>query len=402
VKVFIADKLPEWFAPQVRERGIEPVIRTGLKGADLAAAVGQAQPEVMIVRSTKAPSAVIDASGNLSLIIRAGSGVDNIDTNYAAARGIYVANCPGTNAAAVAELVFALLLAVDRRIPDNVADLRNGKWAKKIYSKAEGIKAKTLGVIGVGAIGAKVIARARAFEMNVIAWSRSFTPERAENLGVGYCSSPRELVKGADAVSLHVASAPETRGMVNANFLNAMKPGAILINAARGDLVVLDDLIAALKAGKIRAALDVYPNEPGAADERFDHPLRGVPNWIGSHHIGASTSQAQDETAAEALRVLTAFARTGHVPNCVNMSAPVGEHGACRLVIRHLDKVGVLAGALERLRDEGINVEEMENRIFDGAKAAVCYMTVSKKPSDKALQEFADDDNIMRVQVVTD
>jgi len=400
MRVFIADKLPKWCGERVESMGANVVVQIGLKGAELAAAVAQADADVLIVRSTKVTPEVIDAALSLSLIIRAGSGVDTIDTDHAADRGIYVANCPGTNSAAVAELAIALMLAVDRRIPANTADLQAGVWAKKVYSKADGIKGRTLGVIGVGAIGRLVVPRARSFEMKVIAWSRSLTPETAAELGVAYCETPLQVARQAVVVSLHVARAPETQGLVGAEFIGAMKQGAILINTARGDIVDLDALIEALKAGRIRAGLDVYAGEPGATDETFDHPLRDVPNWIGTHHIGASTQQAQDETAELAMKILDDYISTGQVSNCVNMAPPSEVHAACNMVVRHLDKVGVLAGILDRLRDEGINVEQMENKVFHGAKAAVCYLTLSRNPSDEILTAFSDDPDIIHAAVV--
>ncbi len=400
MNVFIADKLPDWCAERVQRMGATAIVQAGLKGAELAKAVAQAGADVLIVRSTKVTAEVIDAAPTLSLIIRAGAGVDNIDTDHAAERGIYVTNCPGTNSAAVAELAMGLILAVDRRIPDNTADLRAGVWAKKTYSKADGIKGKTLGVIGVGAIGRLLIARAKAFEMDVIAWSRSLTPETAAALNVRYCESPAEIARQADVISLHVANTPETEGLVDAEFINAMKPGAILINTARGSIVDTNALASALQSGSIRAGLDVYAGEPGAADESFEHPLRAVPNWIGTHHIGASTQQAQDETAELAMKILGDYISIGHAANCVNMSPRSEVHASCRLVVRHLDKVGVLAGMLGRLRDEGINVEQMENMIFRGARAAVCYITISRKPSDETLASLAADPNIIHASIV--
>jgi D-3-phosphoglycerate dehydrogenase len=398
--VFIADKLPDWCVDQVRRMGADAVVQTGLAGADLAEAVAKAGANVLIVRSTKVPADVIDAVPELSLIIRAGAGVDNIDTDHAAGRGIYVSNCPGTNSAAVAELAMGLILAVDRRIPDNTADLRAGVWDKKVYSKADGIKGKTLGVIGVGAIGRLLIARAKAFEMEVVAWSRSLTRETAAEMQVEFCESPLEVARRADVVSLHVARAPETEGMIDADFINAMKPGAILINTARGTVVDSKALVDALNAGNIRAGLDVYADEPGAADKSFDLPLREVPNWIGTHHIGASTQQAQDETAQLAMKILGDYISTGQAANCVNMAPPSEMEASCNLVVRHLDRVGVLAGMLDRLRDEGINVEQMENKIFRGARAAVCYVTLSRKPSNDTLAAFAEDPNIIHAAIV--
>jgi D-3-phosphoglycerate dehydrogenase len=401
MNVFIADKLPGWCAAKIESLGAKAVVKTGLKEADLAAAVCAAEAAVLIVRSTKVKRATIEAAPSLSLIIRAGAGTDTIDTDFAAERGIYVANCPGTNSAAVAELAIGLMLALDRRIVDNATDLRAGKWAKKEYSKADGVKGRTLGVLGVGAIGAAVIQRAKALGMNVIAWSRSLTPAKAEAMSVGFCEKPIDLARQADVVSLHVAAAKETGNLVDGAFLAAMKPRAMLINTARGEVVDQSALIDGLKAGRIRAGLDVYADEPGGSDETFKSALRDVPNWIGTHHIGASTEQAQDETAALAIDILAGFLRTGQVANCVNMQPPAADlHGGCRFVVRHMDKVGVLAGVLERLRDEGINVEEMENRVFRGAKAAVCFMTLSKRPSAQALAAFGADANVIRAAVV--
>lgn len=400
MNVFLADKLPGWCVQKIKSLGGVATVKPGLKGADLAAAVAQADANVLVVRSTKVTREVIDAAGSLSVVIRAGAGVDTIDTDYAAERGIYVANCPGTNSAAVAELAIGLMLALDRRLVDNANDLRAGRWAKKEYSKADGIKNKTFGVVGVGAIGRLAIERARALEMKVVAWSRSLTPESAEEMDVAFAATPLEVAKTADVVSVHVAKSPETLGMIDADFIAAMKPGAMLINTARGDIVDQPALIEALKAGRIRAGLDVYADEPGAADESFDHPLRDVPNWIGTHHIGASTEQAQDETAELAMDILAHFMTTGQVLNCVNMAPSAESEGACRIVVRHLDKVGVLAGVLEGLRDEGINVEGMENKIFRGAKAAVCYMSLSKAPSDALMKKLAANGDIIRTAVV--
>jgi D-3-phosphoglycerate dehydrogenase len=235
--------------------------------------------------------------------------------------------------------------------------------------------------------------------MPVVGWSRSLTPEAAAGLGIGFCATPLDVARQAEVVSLHVAKAKETNRLVDAAFLAAMKPGAILLNTSRGEVVDQPALIEALRAGKIRAGLDVYADEPGATDETFASALRGVPNWVGTHHIGASTEQAQDETAALAISILDGFLRTGQVSNCVNM-APPSEHPGARFVVRHLDKVGVLAGVLDRLRDEGINVEEMENKIFRGSKAAVCYMTLSKPPSSSAMESIQANADILRAAVV--
>ena len=187
MKILIADKMSKSALSALEKLGHAVVSNPDLKAEDLPAAIGDA--EVLIVRSTKVIAATIEAGKNLSLIIRAGAGVNTIDLAKASEFGIHVTNCPGKNTEAVAELAIGLLIAADRRIADATADLRGGKWRKKEYGKAAGLKGRTLGILGVGSIGKAVVRRALALEMNVIAWSRSLTAEKAKELGVGFCAS---------------------------------------------------------------------------------------------------------------------------------------------------------------------------------------------------------------------
>jgi D-3-phosphoglycerate dehydrogenase len=167
------------------------------------------------------------AAGQIKLVVRAGAGFNTIDVAAASRRGIYVSNCPGKNSIAVAELAFALILALDRRIADNVIALRRGEWNKKEFSKARGLFGRTLGLIGVGKIGAEMISRARAFGMPVIAWSRSLTPERAAELGVEYKPTPADVAREADVVSVHVALNADTRALLGTEFFAAMRAGLL-------------------------------------------------------------------------------------------------------------------------------------------------------------------------------
>ena len=175
--------------------------------------------------------------GALKLVVRAGAGYNTIDVAAASRRGIYVSNCPGKNSIAVAELAFGLILALDRRIADNVISLRQGQWNKTEYSKARGLYGRTLGLIGVGRIGREMIPRAKGFSMPVVAWSRSLTPAEARELGVEYAASPVEVARRADIVSVHLASNAETRGRIDAEFFEAMRQGAYFINTSRAELV---------------------------------------------------------------------------------------------------------------------------------------------------------------------
>jgi D-3-phosphoglycerate dehydrogenase len=286
----------------------------------------------------------------------------------------------------VAELVFALLLALDRRIPDNVAALRAHKWNKKEFSKADGIHGRTLGVIGLGQIGREVITRARAFGMHTMAWSRSLTPQKAGQLEVEFCAEPEEIFRRADVVSVHFALKPETRKFVNAARLALMKPNAIFINTARGEVVDQAALETALKAGKIRAGLDVFDPEPAEGTGDFSGAILDLPNLYGTHHIGASTEQAQEAIAEEAVRIIEQFVKTGEVLNCVNVAKRTPAKW--QLVVRHYDRVGVLAFVMDQIRRAEINIEEVENIVLDGAVAACCRIQLNGEPGAELLSSI--------------
>lgn len=399
MKVLIADKFEESGIDGLKKAGCDVVFEPGLADDALTAALQQHHPEVLVVRSTKVTGSMVEAADSLALILRAGAGYNTIDVAAASARGIAVANCPGKNALAVAELAMGLLLALDRRIADNVADLRAGKWAKKEYSKAPGIKGRTLGVLGTGEIGRAVIKRALAFEMKVVAWSRSLTPERASELGVTFGASPIDVAKQADVLSLHVAAAAETKNLINADVLDAMKPGAYLINTARADVVDYAALASAIEKKNLRVGLDVFPAEPSSGEAEFTPGILSASGIVyGTHHIGASTDQAQEAIATEAVRVVTTYAKTGQVLNCVNIET--ASPAECQLVVRHYDKVGVLAGVLTQLREARISVQEMSNTIYQGSKAAVAVMRLDKKPNQALIDAIADRrEEIIQVQL---
>jgi D-3-phosphoglycerate dehydrogenase / 2-oxoglutarate reductase len=284
------------------------------------------------VRSTKVTAPML--TPELKLIVRAGSGVNTIDVKAATSHGVLVANCPGRNAIAVAELVMGWLVALDRRIPDNVADLRAGKWNKKIYSKARGLYGTTLGLLGAGSIAREVIVRASAFGMPVVLWSRRFNGQdrplsaaEAAELGLGQAAhqttialapSPAEVAARADALSIHLALAPETRQLVNAAVLGRLRPGAFVINTARAEIVDYEALRHTAREKPLRVALDVFAAEPAASTGEFTDPIVQEPSVYGTHHIGASTDQAQDAIAAEAVRIVGEYMKTGRAPNSVN------------------------------------------------------------------------------------
>ncbi|HKS28462.1 MAG TPA: 3-phosphoglycerate dehydrogenase family protein [Pyrinomonadaceae bacterium] len=386
MKVLVADKFEQAGQDGLRAIGCEVSYQPDLKDDALVQAIEQARPEVLVVRSTKVTEAMLEA-GALKLVVRAGAGYNTIDVSAASARGIYVSNCPGKNSIAVAELAFALILALDRRVADNVISLRRGEWNKKEFSKARGLYGRTLGLIGLGRIGQEMIPRAAAFGMPVVAWSRSLTPERAEEIGVEYKESPLDVAQSADVVSVHLALKPDTRGVIGADFFSNMREGAYFINTSRGEVVDQQALVRAIHTRGIRAGLDVYANEPTSATGEFTDEIAREAGLYGTHHIGASTDQAQEAIAAETVRIVQAFKETGKVPNVVNLAARTpATH---MLVVRHRDRPGVLAHVLDAIRSAEINVQEMENIIFEGAHAAVARINLDKAPAGETLERLS-------------
>ena len=383
--VLIADKFEQSGRDGLQAIGCEVSYQPDLKDDALVATIAKEKPDVLVVRSTKVSEAMFEA-GPLKLVVRAGAGYNTIDVAAASRRGIYVSNCPGKNSIAVAELAFALILALDRRIADNVIALRAGQWNKKEFSEARGLFGRTLGLVGLGKIGQEMIPRAKSFGMPVIAWSRSLTDERAAELGVEYMKTPLDVARAADIVSVHVALKPDTRLLIGPDFFREMREGAYFINTSRGEVVDQAVLVEAIHSKGIRAGLDVYAAEPTSSAGEFTDPIAKEPNLYGTHHIGASTDQAQEAIAAETVRIIQSFKETGKVPNVVNLAAHTpATH---RLVVRHRDRPGVLAQVLDAIKAEQINVQEMENVVFEGAEAAVARINLDRAPSRTTLDRL--------------
>ena len=395
MRVLVADKFEKSGIDGLKAAGCEVVYEPDLKDEPLTEAI----------RSTAADV----------LVVRAGAGYNTIDVAGASKRGIYVSNCPGKNAIAVAELAFALMLSLDRRVPDNVADLRGGKWNKKEYSKAQGLYGKTLGLLGVGNIGQEMIRRAAGFGMPVLIWSRRFdgqqramTDEEAKELGVEpalravkieLAPTPGDVAAGADVLSVHLALDAATRGLVGAELLARLRPGAFFINTARGEVVDHAALADAVRSKGLRVGLDVFANEPPVATGEFADEIVGLPNVYGTHHIGASTDQAQEAIAAETVRIVRTYKETGRVPNVVNLATRTpATH---MLVVRHRDRPGVLAHVFDHLRTDNLNVQETENIVFEGAEAAVARINLDGPPTSALCARIkAENQDILDLQVV--
>jgi len=386
MKVLIADKFEKVGIDGLKELGCTVVWQPDVKAEELQALIRETDPHILIVRGKKVNADALKAGTALTLVIRAGAGIDTIDVATASSLGVFVSNCPGKNSIAVAELVMGLLLSCDRRIPDQVADLRQGTWNKGEYSKARGLHGRTLGIVGLGQIGREIAARAQAFGMRVVAWSRSLTHEEADRLGVAYAQTPLEVAHLADAVSINVAANADTKHLVNAEFLAAMRPGAYLINTSRGSVVDEAALERAVREKRIRAGLDVFEKEPAGSTGALSNAIARAPGVYGTHHVGASTDQAQVAIAHEVIRIVQTFKTTGEVPNVVNRLARSSATHV--LSIRHRNRPGVLAHVFGVLAGGAINVEEVENIIYHGAQATLARIHLDGVPDDGALDRI--------------
>jgi D-3-phosphoglycerate dehydrogenase len=322
MKILVADKFESAGIDALKSLGASVVYEPGVGAEKLGPALAAAAPDVLVVRSTKVKADTIAMVQGLKVIIRAGSGVDNIDVPAATSRGIKVCNCPGMNAVAVAELTMGLLLCCDRRLPDQVAALRAGTWNKKEFGKARGLKGLTLGVVGVGNIGQEVIQRANAFGMHVVVWSRSITPQHASALHCefGGTDTPalHALAKRADAISVHLPLVDSTKKLFGRAFFECMKPNSYFINTSRGGVVDEDALRWAIKEKGLRAGMDVFDPQPAEAEGTFTDEIVKLPGVYGTHHCGASTDQAQMAVAMETVRIVKVYQERGTVENCVN------------------------------------------------------------------------------------
>jgi D-3-phosphoglycerate dehydrogenase len=310
MRILVADSLHPEALADLERLGHQVRSRPELSADELPAAVDGV--EVLVVRSTRVTAATVDAADALRLVVRAGSGTNTIDCDAATAAGVAVANVPGRNAIAVAELTLGLLLAVDRRIPDAVVALREGRWDKKgLSGGARGLHGSALGIVGLGSIGLAVAERAKAFGMSLHALERPGRPpetvDRAAALGIAMAGSLPALAAQVDVLSLHIPGGPGTVGVVDEETLSALRPGSVLLNTSRADVVDSEALLRALDSGRLRAGLDVFPDEPAAGVAAWSSPIATHPAVVGTHHVGASTQQAQAAVAEGVVEVVTAF-----------------------------------------------------------------------------------------------
>jgi D-3-phosphoglycerate dehydrogenase / 2-oxoglutarate reductase len=350
-KVLIADELSPRAVAVFAERGIDADVAIGLKPDALAAKIG-AYDGLAVRSATKVTAALLAEASMLKIVGRAGIGVDNIDVPAATQRGIVVMNTPYGNAITAAEHAIAMMFALARQIPAADRSTQAGKWEKSRFMGVE-LSGKTLGVIGCGNIGAIVADRAHGLKMRVMGYDPFLSEERAVALGIERVTLD-ELLARADFVTLHTPMTEATRGMLDAKALAKLKPGARLINCARGGLIVEQDLAAALDRGIVAgAAIDVFVEEPAT-----ENPLFGRDNVVATPHLGAATAEAQENVAVQIAEQMADFLLTGAVSNAVNMPSLSAED-ARRLkpYMRLAEQIGSFAG---QLTDSGIKSVAVE------------------------------------------
>jgi len=367
-RVLVADQIAlDGLAPLRDDPRFELVVRPGLKGAELAGAIAEA--DAVLVRSaTQITRESLERANGLKVIGRAGVGVDTIDVDAATERGIAVLTAPAGNTTSAAELTLALTLALLRRVPAADRSMKAGQWDRKSFSGTE-LYGKTLGLVGAGRIGGEVAKRARAFGMHVVAYDPFLIAERAQSLGVERVELD-DVLRRADVVSLHVPLTEATAGLLGDRELALMKPSAVIVNAARGGVVSEDALARAIREKRIAgAALDVYEQEPLPAD----HPLRSLENVVLTPHLGASTVEAQQNVALEIAEAVRAALLDGDLARAVNAPGLGGEEmRRLRPLLDLAERLGILVAALA----EG-GIAHVEVRYAGGATNGLRLLTAT-------------------------
>jgi len=351
-QVLVADSIaPSGLAPLTADPRFEVIVRPGLAGEELARAI-EGMHAVIVRSATHITRHALKYASSLVVIGRAGVGVDNIDVAAATERGVAVLNAPSGNTISAAELAFSLMLSLARKIPAADRSMHHGGWDKKSFTGIE-LLGKTLGLIGAGRIGGEVGRRARVFGMRVLAYDPYLSTRRAEELELELVELD-ELLAQADIISVHTPLTEVTTGLIGAAQLARMKPGALLVNAARGGVVDEEALIQALESGRLGGAgLDVYEEEPLPAE----HPLRWAPNLILTPHLGASTREAQQNVAVEIAHAVRDALLEGDFSHAVNAPAIGGEEmRRLRPLLELAERLGAMAAALLGEAIAGISV----------------------------------------------
>ncbi|MFQ5805208.1 MAG: NAD(P)-dependent oxidoreductase [Phycisphaerae bacterium] len=396
MKILVGCSLPESALQELRSLGTEVLYEPDLTTERMEKLVRDVA--VLIVCRTRVSPEVIAAGKELQMIVRAGTDTANIAVEEASTQGIFVSNCPYKDAVAIAELIFGLLLALDRRVLENVAAFQKGVLDQPRAIDALGLEGRRLGVLGFGPVEQEIVKRARAFEMKLLAWSPTLTPELAAASQVEFCAWPRELARQSEMVTVYAPQQETGEVLVDAEFLENLRDGAYLVYVGHPAALDQTALAETARARHLRVAYDISAPQLVSSDTgRFRSSLQALPGVIGTHQLADRTRQAYEATAAEVVRVIREFLVAGEVVNCVNLM----EHSPAtwQLVLRLRDTVGVLASIMEHIRTDGINVEEVSSRVFTGAQAGFCSVALDERPSAEALNAIRELDGVLHLEL---
>jgi D-3-phosphoglycerate dehydrogenase len=396
MKILVGYRLPEDALPELRALGTEVIYKPELTAEQLEELIPDVA--ILVVRRQRVSPEVIEAGKALQMIVRAGTNTANIAIEEASAAGIFVANCPYKDASAIAELTIGLLVALDRRLLENVEALRQGIPEGPTEVEALGLSGRMLGVLGFGPVEQEIAKRARAFEMRMSAWSPTLTPELAAANGVEFCAWPRELARQSDMVTVYAPPQNTDVLLVDGEFLRNMRAGAYFVYVGHPAALDQGALVNVARERNLRVAYDISaPQLPTSDTGRFKSRLEALPNVIGTHRLADRTAQVWQTTAAEVVRIIREFLVAGDVPNCVNLS----KHSPAtwQLVLRLKDTVGVLASVMDVIRSDGINVEDITSRLFTGARAACYTIAADERPSTEALNAIRELDGVLHLDV---
>lgn len=397
MKILVACELPEHAVDELRGLGTQLVYLPQASSADLLEAI--TDTAVAVVRQTPVTPDVFERAQALQMVVYAGSGSGQIAVDVASRDGIFVTHCPGTDAVACAELALGLVLALDRNIVPNADRLREGTWQRADYLGGRGLQGGTLGIIGDPPFCQELAPRAAALGMDLLGWLPEAESEDLRREGIELCNWPRELARRSDFVVIHGTTAHGRsmglgQHLVDRNFLESMKPGASLVHI--GDIANLneEEVIQVMQERGLRVAVDVCPGGEGG---RVRSNLLQQPGVVGTIHTGGATEQARDAIADEVVKTVAAFLVSGDIRHPLNLAER--SPATWLLVLRIRDQVGVMAAILQAIRADGINAEEITSRVFAGAQAAWCTISLDERPSTDALDAIRALDDVLHLEL---
>lgn len=382
MKILVACRLPDAALDELKSLGAEVIYQPELAGPGLAEQLRDVA--ILVVGRQRVAREIILAAPQLQMIVRDGTGTLNIAVDEASTQGIFVTHCLFREAAAIAEMTLGLLVALDRQLLDQGLQPSDDVTARRADDiNAMGLVGRTLGILNYGPVGREVAARARAFGMNVLACAGPHCDPLTHEWGIEFVHSPRDLARRSDAISVYVPLDDAKERFINSELIGSLKARALLVHIGHPNAVDEPALYDAVKAGRVRAALDFYSSEAAGEMLRHRSKLLGLHGAVVTHRLADATERAREVIAGEVIRIVRQFLVTGEALNCVNLVER--SHATWQLLLRLRDAVGVMASVMDEIRADGINAQEIGCRLFQGGRAAWVSISLNERPSDDML-----------------